>query len=110
MGLKVTIAKVQAAAKKCPQADVVLREMFPEAFPPELKNLAPLQSRHNASYTGVAVTGPTAKKLLTAFYPSLAPQNYPVGVLYARPMAASITNFYPSVADLLAAWKMVDKA
>lgn len=40
MELKITTEKVKAAAAKCPQANVVLREMFPEAFP------------HLAAFTG----------------------------------------------------------
>lgn len=49
MDLKITSEKVLAGAKKCPQAEGVLKEMFPEAFPASYVKCLPYNAGTNST-------------------------------------------------------------
>jgi hypothetical protein len=98
MELKITEDKVKEVAASCPQAEAVLKKLFPSVF----------ESWHrkrvtNTFVTGVVFIGPIATALCKDYHPYVTPSKFAVLVDGVR----RTLNCYKSLHELQQSWKLV---
>lgn len=108
--LKIFKDRVLNAALSCPQADAVLKKLFPEAFREDFSDLHMkkfywnLQGNPDKSKTCVVLTGPKRESLFKFFFSSQNISTYPIINLDSN----GIVNGYTDRESFLSYWKSLD--
>ena len=108
--LKITKERVLEAAKSCPQADAVLKKLFPEAFADDVSDLHMkkfywnLCGNADKSKTCVALVGPKRETLFTKFFPGHVVSTYPIVILDY----SGTVNGYADRKSFLSCWSPLD--
>ena len=103
MELKITKERVVEAAKSCPQADAVLKKLFPEAFVDDLSDMHMKKFVHiqNKNHSCFVLVGPKRVLLFKYEFPAQNVDSYPIVTIDSN---GSI-NGYMDRACFLSAWK-----
>ena len=108
--LKITKDRVLEAAKSCPQANAVLKKLFPEAFEDDLSGLHMKKFYWNyhgnpdKSKTCVVLVGPKRERLFTLFFPGQNASTYPIVILDY----IGTVNGYIDKKSFLSCWAPLD--
>ena len=104
--LKITKERVLVAAKSCPDADRILKKLFPEAFEEDVSDMhmKRFHWRGDKSKTCIVLTGPSRVKLFQLFFPGQVVGSF----LIVNLSYDGSVNGYASRRSFLENWERID--